>query len=184
MVFENRFDAALAAVAQASVEPERWSDALAALADAAGAEASLLLPANPNVAPIWSEGGDGLMDQYVREGWSHRNLRIEKAMRTRELRAMQTTLAAPHVPFDAGFISEAELFPDGEFAGSIYYEEFMARHGLWWCCGAPLVTVTGDPVFLTFERRPDQAAFQRNELKKLKRILPPSAAPAGCASIS
>ncbi len=184
MVFEERFDAALAAVSQASIDHDRWSDALAALAEAAGAEASLLLPANPNVTPIWSEGGDGLMDQYVREGWGHRNLRIEKAMGTPELRAMQTTLAAPHVPFDAGFVSEAELFPGGEFAGSVYYEEFMARHGLWWCSGAPLLTVTGDPVFLTFERRPAQGAFQRDELAKLKRILPALQAAATLTSVA
>jgi len=179
----SRFEGALAAAATASVENARWPSALAKLAEAAGAEAALLLPASPTVRPLQSPSGQGLIEEYVREDWGRRNLRIERAMQTPVLRALKRTITAPHLRFSSSFVCEADLFPNNEFVGSVYYEDYMARHNLRWSCGAPLLTVTGDVIFVTFERRPDQSPFQRSELEKLNKLLPELQTAASITSI-
>jgi DNA-binding CsgD family transcriptional regulator len=180
----SKFERALSVAHAASAEHGLWPSALAVLAEAAGAAASLLLPADPAIQPIFSPSGQGLIEEYVREDWGSRNLRIQRAMRTPVLRALARTLEIPHRPFASAFVSEAELFPGGDFAGSVYYEDFMARHRLRWCCGAPLLTASGDVMFVTFERKPDQEPFQRSELEKLNHLLPQLQSAATLTSIT
>ena len=149
LIDTSLFNRAISGADAASIDAADWPSALALLAEAGGAHAALLLPANPAVLPVQSPSGDGLIEEYVKNDWGSRNLRIARAMQTPLLRSLKRTLGAPHIRFETSFICEADLFPNDEYVGSVYYEDYMARHNLRWSCGAPLLTTTGDVLFVT-----------------------------------
>lgn len=157
------------------VEDSRcWTDALDLVSTLAGGSIAELIPADPNKQVITSRSGEEFFSDYFGRKWNEQNPRIAKAMTMPVALRLQESIQRPHGnAFESEFLSDAELFPNQEHEGMPFYEEYLARHGMKWACGAPILTLSGNIMFLAIERSPGQGQFQPNELYHLRCLIEP-----------
>lgn len=147
---------AVAALAEAAMDPLRWPDAIAAVSDAVGAYGAAAFPFKGSLPHVLkSQSLDAIGETYVSEGWIHRDERYRAV----------PFLNANLVTTDFDFI-----MPD-EIARHPYYQELLAPHNLRWFAGVKMGR--GDDEWcLSIQRTIAQGPFQPDELKKLALLSP------------
>jgi DNA-binding CsgD family transcriptional regulator len=145
------FDKLTEAFAAAAVDPTRWDAAMDIASEATDSFGAILVPVRgraPNF-PM-SDLMRPVMDDYVRDGWIHRDERY---------RSVPTFLRR-------GVSSEFDFTTNEEIARSPFYQEFLGRHRLRWLGGVKIGE--GEDIWaLALQRSVAQGPFQPDELNRL-----------------
>ena len=157
---ENRFDTAIDAFHEAAALPELWPSALAAIAEAAGATASTLLPLRVGeLHLIGSPSIRGFLDEFEDGGW----LTINPYMR----RGLQLTRDGWR-----GLITSEDMLTAEEKRHDVYVNEVEIPAGIGPKAGIFLVSRQPERALpITIERPLGIDPFTRAEIRKLNRLM-------------
>jgi DNA-binding CsgD family transcriptional regulator len=126
---------------EGGANPERWVDALDALALRAGAVGGILFAVRETESRwVATEGIREIAHRFVNEGWTHRNPRASAALRLKH----------------AGFVDDHDLLTEAEIESSALYTEFLRPCNAGWCVGTLVMPTNGDSIVLSLERAFDK----------------------------
>lgn len=142
------------AIASAAIDPARWDAAMDVVAKSTGSFGSVLLPVRGRSPAIpTSELMLPTMEDYFRVGWAHRDERY---------RCLPTFMRR-------GVATDFDFTTPDEIAGSAFYQELLAPHGLRWF--AVVKVGSGIDVWgLSIQRSIAQGPFQQNEIDRLEML--------------
>jgi len=150
-------DEALDRVFEAAVLPELWPSALEAMDRAAGTDGGVLfLIHDTNVRWTAAPSMQGLVTDFIDEGWMPRNIRTARGSTTAT----------------AGFVTEHDVLTPDEIAHDPMFTEFLRPRGFGWSTGTQIPVVTGDRIVITFERLFDRGPVDRETVQRLDAIRP------------
>jgi DNA-binding CsgD family transcriptional regulator len=126
---------------EAAVIPERWPEVLALLGRRCGSLGGVLFSANATGLLQWvsSPSLHETMSRFVGDGWTARNSRLANGMRR-------------GLAFVPRFLTEADLFDEGECDRDPFYTEFLRSHGIGWSAGTLVALPHGDVLTFSIER--------------------------------
>lgn len=110
---------------EAALRPELWRSALNRVAEVLGSD-NVSIFAYPNTSAHWavsSEGNDGLVDWFFREGWYLKNPRPERALKRFGLMCV---------------VTETDLFTPWELDNLPFNQAIYHQMGYRWDAGAML----------------------------------------------
>jgi DNA-binding CsgD family transcriptional regulator len=142
---------------EAAFLPELWPavlDRLARMIDAEGGWFMALSPERQRFTG--SEIFVGGLTKFVDNGWLPRTDRVRRGIR------------AAH----PGFLTEADLYPDGDMAADPFYRRFLWKVGLGWGAGTVISAPTFDTLLLTLERRRDRGPVEAEHICQLDALRP------------
>jgi len=153
----ERFADAVEAIYAAAPNPDRWPDALQAIADCLGDVGAVLIWRRDDggFGTIVSPSLEAPQAEYQRYWWQH------------DIRAAR---AAERSWVQGDIVTDRDIVTDAEAATHPFYTEFLARHGLRWVAS---VGVSPDPhvvVAISVQRGPDKPYFSSFELRTLERL--------------
>jgi len=149
---------AVEAIYRATGAPERWPDALAAIADTFGdVGASLVYQKESGAVGLLSSPGLAAADREYEAGWWRQDIRIVRAI-------------------ERGYLSrndawtDPELVTDAEIQTHPYYARFLASHGLRWSIST---SISPDPQATTgfaLQRAATKPPFVASEVALFVRL--------------
>ena len=145
---------------EAAAVPERWPDALHALARACGAEgaAANSIDGRKTLASVGSRALAGLHDAFVTR-WRAPEL---NSHRTRGLALIQRGWR--------GVLTEQDCFSPEELARDPFHQEFFLRNGFSSFAGVILAQAPGPMLSISINRRPAQGAYSRDEIAHINAL--------------
>jgi DNA-binding CsgD family transcriptional regulator len=155
----SRFSDAIDAIYDAAASPQRWSEALEAIAAVFDDVGCLLIfqRFDGSFGTIVSPRLEAPQRDYAEGGWARNDIRMERAIEGGYL-----------VSGDA--LTERHILSDEEVATLPFYTEFLARHGLKWFAGT---FVSADPrlaLALSIQRAANRPPYSDDELALFGRL--------------
>jgi DNA-binding CsgD family transcriptional regulator len=136
---------------------EHWEEALARLAQAAGARDAVLMrnsALRTIVAIPTEECADAVADYIAgRAPPNSRHARVKLSPRM-------------------GFRFDHDDYTDDDLARDPYYQEFLRSNGVFWHANAVLTSDPGEHVELSLKRRAEAGPYQRADAEPLNAVLP------------
>jgi DNA-binding CsgD family transcriptional regulator len=126
---------------EAAVMPELWPEVLDLLGSRSGSLGGVLFSANAAGLQQWvsSPSLTGIMSSFVGDGWTARNSRLANGLRK-------------GLAFVPRFLTEADLFDEGECDRDPFYTEFLRPRGVGWSAGTLVALPHGDTLTFSIER--------------------------------
>jgi DNA-binding CsgD family transcriptional regulator len=142
---------------EAAFLPERWPTVLDRLARMIDAEGGWFMALSPDRQRFTgSEVFVGGLTKFVDNGWLPRTDRVRRGIR------------AAH----PGFLTEADLYPDGDMATDPFYRRFLWKVGLGWGAGTVIAAPTFDTMLLSFERKQERGPVESEHVGHLDALRP------------
>jgi len=142
---------------EAAFLPELWPTVLNRLARMIDAEGGWFMALSPERQRFTgSEIFIDALTKFVDNGWLPRTERVRRGIR------------AAH----PGFLTEADIFPDGDMASDPFYRAFLWKGGFGWGAGTVITAPTFDTMLLTLERRRDRGPVEAEHVRQLDALRP------------
>ena len=154
------FDTVLRQFLEAAAVPERWPNALHALAEACGAEgvAAHAADGTRTLSTVVSEGSAGLYHDFVTR-WKAPEL---NSHRSRGLALLNRGWR--------GSFTETDIFNEEELARDPFHQEFILPAGFTSFAGLVLAKSPGLMLSASIYRKPRQGRFERAEIAQINRL--------------
>jgi DNA-binding CsgD family transcriptional regulator len=135
--------------AAAALDPLLWDSAMDDVARASGGSGAVLVPVKGKLSSIpRSASMDRCMEQYVGDGWIHRDKRYD----------------GTGIMIERGVVCDLDFMSIDEINRHPYYQDLLAPHGFRWFAGVRVAS--GDDLWvLTLQRSISQGPFSRDQLK-------------------
>lgn len=141
MISQQSQDQLVDRIHEAGLVPILWPSVLEEIGKAVGGNGGLLFAVRDGyVRGIVSPGHEETMKRFMSEGWRERDQTLKRA------------LALDH----SGFVTDAELFSDAEFAADEVYRDFYRPNGLDYRAGTIIPMPIGDSVAVVMPRNHEQ----------------------------
>jgi DNA-binding CsgD family transcriptional regulator len=138
----------------ASLQPQRWPDALDDIAQALGADAATLVAGSTSLPTVaWSRRVSTIVEDYFD---------MNEITDTREDRVRPS--------YQAGFCGDFDFYTTREISLDPFYQEFLKPRGFGWHAVALLDDGT-QPLHLSLKRRFSAGPFERSELVGMGKLL-------------
>jgi len=156
----NAFEGVVRQFLEAAAVPERWPNALHALAQACGAEgvAAHAADGTRTMASVASEGSATLYDDFVKR-WKAPEL---NSHRSRGLALLNRGWR--------GAFTESDIFKPEEFARDPFQQEFIVPAGFDSFAGLVLAQAPGLMLSASIFRTPQQGRFERSEIALINQL--------------
>ena len=143
---------------EAAVIPELWPNVLEKLAKIAKCYGGTLfsVDAQREVRSIVTEQFREIMDIFVRDGWSKKNIRAERLARLKH----------------PGFATDRDVISAEEMDSHPYYTEFIRPNGGGWAIGTIIPIPSGDLLVFNLERRYADGPIEKNLCIRLDPLRP------------
>lgn len=142
---------------ECSLSPEFWPSVLDELANLADARGGHLVTATTEVLN-WTSSASllGSMEKLTAADFVRRGQRCTRLLASRH----------------AGFLTENDIYADGEMAADPFYRDLLWPSGLGWATGTAVPLPTGDTLFITVERDKHRGPVEPTIVQQLDALRP------------